>query len=275
MATAAGLCSRAEFARQWRNRSPLLFTEGLTSCEDAWGGFAKGWELSENSDGALMGAVPECTEVSCFKAPLDGRTFLKRGGICREERLRWREAVLAGTNNGPASARAYTRASLSDLAPELLGRVQLSSVEEMVGSTMDPHLCGLWISSPGCVTPLHFDMCHGLLCQVRGEKRVLLADPLATRSLYLNDPGHPNPQSSRVDLLAWLEGESHGQERKRYPRVGSVDWFEVVLRPGQALYIPPLWWHHVETLGGASSVSVLLPFDPDTGEVQHPCGQIV
>lgn len=264
------LCPRGEFGRLWRNRAPLVFTDGLSSCTEAWGEFAVGWNR-EDSFEALLSAVPDNAEVACFTSPLDGKSFLKRGGICQEERLEWREAALRAIR--PNSARAYTRASLSDLSPEALQLLRTGPLEDMIGSPLHPRLCGIWVSSPGCVTPLHFDTCHGLLCQVRGEKRVLLADPLSTRSLYLNAPDHPNPQSSRVNLTAWLEEEA-GDQRRLYPKVSNVDWYEVVLNPGQALYIPPLWWHHVETLS-SPSVSVLLPFDPDPGEVHHPCGEIV
>ena len=40
---------------------------------------------------------------------------------------------------------------------------------------------------------------------------------------------------------------------------------EQVLCPGDAVYIPPGWWHHVETLD-EGSVSVLLPFDQSLAE---------
>jgi len=42
-----------------------------------------------------------------------------------------------------------------------------------------------------------------------------------------------------------------------------------MLEPGQVLYIPPFWWHHVESL--EYCISVLLPFDLDATEPIHPC----
>lgn len=29
--------------------------------------------------------------------------------------------------------------------------------------------CGVWVSSKDCVTPLHYDICHGFLCQIGGS----------------------------------------------------------------------------------------------------------
>jgi hypothetical protein len=277
-----------EFRLRWRNKWPLLVVRGL-ACRDCWGPFADGWE-----DTSLIDAIAEHELVSCFVSPKDGRTFLRRGGICEELRVPWKDAVLAAAGQterrtGAAITaadllyvgnvdenfvdgsltRAYTRANLSSLVPSVKENINLARLEQVVGGAFKLDLCGVWVSSPGCITPLHFDLCHGLLCQVRGRKRVLLAEPLATRSLYLRAPGDANPQSSYIDAFKWLTGDV--EQRSKFAKVGTVDWHEVVLEPGQALYIPPLWWHAVETLEEAS-VSILLPFDPLPGEIQHPCG---
>mmetsp|Transcript_21151 Transcript_21151/g.58696 ORF Transcript_21151/g.58696 Transcript_21151/m.58696 type:complete len:337 (-) Transcript_21151:255-1265(-) len=269
--TAACLLASAEFRLAWRNQRPLLFTDGL-ACSGGWGSFADGWGCQATGDAALLAAVSG--EVSCFLSPVDGRTFLKKGGLCEDTILAWPLAAARALQGGDASAGglAYTRANLSDLAPVVAGLLNLGPIETMMGLKLQPRLCGLWVSSPGCVTPLHFDTCHGLLCQVRGQKRVWLADPTATRSLYINPAGHANPQSSRLNLLRWMQGDE--AQLKAFPKAANVDWHEVILCPGQALYIPPLWWHHVETLADAS-VSVLLPFDPEPGELQHPCGSLL
>jgi hypothetical protein len=45
----------------------------------------------------------------------------------------------------------------------------LSSTSGIIDDTSPFQLknIGLWASSPGCVTPLHFDLCHGFLAQVK------------------------------------------------------------------------------------------------------------
>ena len=42
------------------------------------------------------------------------------------------------------------------------------------------------------------------------------------------------------------------------------------MTPGDTLYIPPFWWHHITTLNEAST-SLLLAFDPTAEEGVHPC----
>jgi len=124
--------------------------------------------------------------------------------------------------------------------------------------------CSVWVSTTGCVTPLHFDLCHGFLCQVRGRKRCYLAPQESTRSLYRYNVGEsPNVNSSKVNLKLWLEGDQ--QQRSLYPKVANVELYCIDIGPGEALYIPPFWWHHIETVQGPS-ISVLLPFDPYPSE---------
>lgn len=124
--------------------------------------------------------------------------------------------------------------------------------------------CSVWVSTTGCITPLHFDLCHGFLCQVRGRKRCYLAPQESTRSFYRYKVGESaNVNSSKIDLKRWLEGEE--AQRLRYPNVANAEIYCVELGPGEALYIPPFWWHHIETIQGPS-ISVLLPFDPYSSE---------
>lgn len=100
-----------------------------------------------------------------------------------------------------------------------------------------------WFGPGGTVTPLHHDTCNILFCQVYGQKRLTLLPPEETfllrgaRSMYAAlDPEHPDLQ--------------------RFPEWSSASVFEVVLDPGDALFIPVGWWHQVRSL----SVSINLAF---------------
>lgn len=121
---------------------------------------------------------------------------------------------------------------------------------------------GLWTSSKGCVTPLHFDRCHGFLAQIVGRKTFLLAS--CSESVLLrywkdkNQDGNENGTTSSIDFGLWLEGDI--TERKKFPLIDEVAWFIASLCPGDILYTPPGWWHYV--VSDTVSASVLVPFDP-------------
>ena len=121
---------------------------------------------------------------------------------------------------------------------------------------MQPAVNG-WFGPAGTVTPCHHDPKHNLLCQAVGRKYVRLwpadtqqeDDPAWTAegsALYPHETGmHTN--SSRVDVRA--------PDLNAFPRFGSAPYFECVLEPGEMLYIPPRWWHYVQSMDCSFSCS--------------------
>ena len=64
--------------------------------------------------------------------------------------------------------RRYFRLYLSENANSI-GDIAVSELERLAGLEEQHFVaknCGVWISSTGCVTPLHYDLCHGFLCQI-------------------------------------------------------------------------------------------------------------
>lgn len=97
----------------------------------------------------------------------------------------------------------------------------------------------LWIGPKGTITPLHHDLTNNLLVQVVGRKRVLLIAPWEL-------PRIRNRLHCFSDIsLAELEA-------------GGADVpvaHEILIGPGEALFLPVGWWHHVVSLDASVSVS--------------------
>jgi hypothetical protein len=102
---------------------------------------------------------------------------------------------------------------------------------------------GLWVSPRHAVTPLHYDLENTLLALVFGRKRVIFASPADTENLYKGVVGY-----STADPELPARGE--------YPRLASARLHEVVLEPGDALFLPRDWWHHVRSLEASISLSL-------------------
>lgn len=77
---------------------------------------------------------------------------------------------------------------------------------------------------------------------VIGTKRFLLYPPSQTEWLYPHPWYSPRCNFSRLPL-------DGGFEPERYPGFARATPLEVVLRPGELLYIPVGWWHSVEGEG--------------------------
>lgn len=99
-----------------------------------------------------------------------------------------------------------------------------------------------WFGPEGTITPLHHDPCNVLLSQVYGRKRIRLISPNQKASLY-NYVG----VYSEVDLI--------NPDYEKYPRFKDVEIIEVILEPGEVIFLPVGWWHHVESLDISISVS--------------------
>jgi hypothetical protein len=102
----------------------------------------------------------------------------------------------------------------------------------------------LWLGNE-VVTPAHFDESHNLVCVVSGKRRFTLFPPRQAANLYLG-PLDFAPTPTPISLVSFRDPDF-----TRFPRFREALKHAIVaeLEPGDALYIPSLWWHHVESIG--------------------------
>ena len=98
----------------------------------------------------------------------------------------------------------------------------------------------LLVGQRGNTTPAHYDEQQNIFAQLVGTKRCLLFSPADYSALYPFPLHHPHDRQSQVDLYA--------PDLKRFPRFAEARPLEAVLQPGELLYIPQYWWHHIENL---------------------------
>lgn len=105
----------------------------------------------------------------------------------------------------------------------------------------------VWLAAPGTVTPLHWDIPRNFLRVVFGHRRVLLYPPLDGLRLS------PNLLTSKVPNFARINPEA--PDYKAFRSARATHPVRCILGPGEALYIPPGWWHHVRSLDTSFAVS--------------------
>lgn len=103
-----------------------------------------------------------------------------------------------------------------------------------------------WFGPAGTVTPLHFDPKNNLLCQVVGYKRIILYKPEDSEYLY--------PYETRL-LSNTAQVDPYEPDYKKWSKFEKVKGFLCYLKPGEMLFIPPKWWHHVVSLSPSFSLS--------------------
>ena len=109
-----------------------------------------------------------------------------------------------------------------------------------------------WIGNRSTVTT-HFDVSDNIAVVVAGRRRFTLFPPEQLSNLYIGPLDHTmaGQPASMVSL--------HAPDLDRFPRFAKAMGaaMTAALEPGDAIYIPSLWWHHVEAL---SPVNMLVNY---------------
>ena len=120
----------------------------------------------------------------------------------------------------------------------------------------------LWIGPAGTFTPLHHDLTNNLLVQLVGRKRVVMASPLETPKLY----NTTHVFSDAPDLT------DPTIDTTRYPRLADLRLLDVVIEPGEALFLPVGWWHQVTVLDFSVSATFTNFVWTNPAWTDHPGG---
>lgn len=99
-----------------------------------------------------------------------------------------------------------------------------------------------WFGPAGTVTPFHHDLTNNFMAQIIGRKRVRLIAPCE-----INRVGNLRHCFSQVD--------GRDIDLRRFPAMAGVPVLDVELAPGDILFLPVGWWHFVEGLDIAVTVS--------------------
>ena len=101
----------------------------------------------------------------------------------------------------------------------------------------------LWFGPQGTVTPLHVDEHSILFLQLYGRKLVKLIGPFDHSKLYVRERFYSAVDPERVDP-------------RLYPAFLQASVAEVLVEPGDVLFIPVGWWHWVKSLDVSISSSM-------------------
>ncbi|MDP9045685.1 MAG: cupin-like domain-containing protein [Pseudomonadota bacterium] len=101
----------------------------------------------------------------------------------------------------------------------------------------------LWLGN-SITTPAHFDEARNIACVVAGRRRFTLFPPEQVGNLYVGPLDH-TPTATPISLVSMRQPDF-----SRHPRYReALEAAQVAeLGPGDALFIPTLWWHQVESL---------------------------
>jgi Cupin-like domain len=146
------------------------------------------------------------------------------------------EQTLRYARHAEAPAVAVQSALAADCVPSFANAHPMPLIDAAVAPR-------IWIGN-AIVTPAHFDEASNIACVAAGARRFTLFPPEQIGNLYIGPIGHA-PTPTPISLV-----DFDRPDLARFPRFEAALRAArvAVLRPGDAVYIPPLWWHHVASL---------------------------
>jgi LPS sulfotransferase NodH len=113
---------------------------------------------------------------------------------------------------------------------------------EYLTETQTGRMAHFWFGPAGTVTPLHHDTSNILMAQVTGRKRCRLIAAAQWQYVYNRESVFSEVDCENPDLV-------------RFPKFGNANVIDFVLQPGEVLFVPVGWWHHVRSVDVSITVS--------------------
>lgn len=126
--------------------------------------------------------------------------------------------------------------------PPYLGNLELRELNSLchwpgyLGKMGPPRF---WIGPAGTVTPLHCDYDDNIFAQIWGSKRIFLSPPHHDEFLY---PSEANA------ILFGSPFDPEAPDYGKFPLARQASMVEVIVNPGDMLYVPAGWYHQVRAL---------------------------
>jgi hypothetical protein len=209
-------------------------------------GFASQWPAFSQWTYENLKARYGDEQVKCFYVDKADGTFLQQ--VNQHKTLLFKEFLALVFSDNPTDAHQYylridsqqslfTRLAEDFVIPDWLDHYNHSAT-------------GVWIGQQGNVTPFHHDWWHGFLTQIAGKKRYHLVHPLEGATLQKQWETDAQYDLAPAPIFSVSE----------LKKLNLEAYCEGILEPGEMLYIPPYWYHQIDTLENGN-ISMPIRYD--------------
>jgi len=146
------------------------------------------------------------------------------------------------TTTGSSTMGYLAQHQLLDQIPELSNDIIIPDYCAILNDDIDNDhsdvITNAWFGPIGTVSPLHHDPYYNILAQIVGYKYIRLYNP--HQSLYPYPTSSKMSNNSMIDLL--------NIDYDEYPLLRDAEYIDLVLVPGDMLFIPRHYWHFVMSI---------------------------
>jgi ribosomal protein L16 Arg81 hydroxylase len=120
----------------------------------------------------------------------------------------------------------------------------------------------LWIGPAGTKTSLHHDLTNNFIAQLVGRKQIKVAPASEVGRIY----NHAHVFSEIPDL------DDPALDRVRFAKLAGMRMYDVVLQPGEIIFLPAGWWHQVKSLDFSVTATYTNFRWPNDAHLTYPQG---
>ncbi|KAH3859035.1 bifunctional peptidase and (3S)-lysyl hydroxylase Jmjd7-like [Dreissena polymorpha] len=186
-------------------------------------------------------------------------------------------------NPGSANGIFYVQKQNSNLTDEFVSI--MGDVEELSWGSeafdKKPDAVNFWMGDHRAVTSMHRDHYENLYCVVRGWKKFTLLPPtdLPYVPYETFDVGTFKEVDGKfivednedMEKVPWIALDPLSPDYDRFPAFKSTCPIEVTVHAGQVLYLPSLWFHHVQQSHGCIAVNYWYDMEFDIKYNYYKC----
>lgn len=228
--------TRSEFAEFLEQGKPAIITDALDD-----------WRIAERWTPSYLASVATTRRVT-LSTSSDGR-YQFDPSHDRAKAIAFDNAEIdfgAATQrlletDGDGDHIYLLQQSIPDVLPELLDNLV---VPEWIASSHP--MINLWFGRR-TTTQLHFDYSNNLFAQLHGSKEFTLFAPDDTPRLY---PYHHDAVTAHLSYV-----ELDEPDLAKHPAFADATPYRFTIHPGELLFMPAFWWHHVRAADVAISVN--------------------
>ena len=165
--------------------------------------------------------------------------------------------TLLQTNRNKSDYHYYWTSPVASVATSLSNEFQWhkelhSSAYTDTTALLDPRGPSLWMGTSGSGTQCHYDVANNIIIQLCGTKRIRIYPPImGVYNLHVFPDAHQKARKSQIDFDHVVTAGEDDDDMicKRFPHYFDnipQSTLDVTLQPGDAIYIPAFWFHHVE-----------------------------